>query len=527
MTCHCLPRAMFQPVDSDDFEYVTAYSYNLQGQMAKSTTTHTGGSVVGGVGNSSTIYEYDSAGNRVASTTTKVNSFGNNTTTRIEYLTDSQNPTGYSQVLTETEFEVDANGQVGAPIKQTVYTIGHDQISQTVYDDWNSVTEVWSLKSEVWFGTDGHGSVRVLYNAAVAVATSVTGHKQLYHFDAYGNLTNVTMVGTPMTVYLYNGEAFDFNIGKMYSRARWYDPQTGTFISLDPFYGNSSDPQSFHKYAYVHSDPVNGIDPTGMYMQSLWARVKSDSANLAAFASIQARLIGYHMMSAARIYMNLGTGVGGITGKVLNYSWLVGSVSTFWAGLSAINGLRYMKSKAAEPFAQAAERLRNHLKATQTTASGKDQAIRIANAIEQTYERNSRFHFRAVDPFNLAEVSLQKGIFCAEWATAFRNTALYEIRRSQSAHFSVERQYSEVVGDPEGRVHSWIKITPLNGGKPIYVDDGFTNRLFVHERPPIPGGYSFTNTLDHVQDPAWYPPPIYDSQGNWINDESLNPWNIN
>ncbi|MBX7259808.1 MAG: hypothetical protein K1Y02_25865 [Candidatus Hydrogenedentes bacterium] len=44
-----------------------------------------------------------------------------------------------------------------------------------------------------------------------------------------------------------------------------YEPTTGRFSTLDPFFGNLNDPQSFHKYAYVHGDPVNNIDPTGMY----------------------------------------------------------------------------------------------------------------------------------------------------------------------------------------------------------------------------------------------------------------------
>jgi hypothetical protein len=34
---------------------------------------------------------------------------------------------------------------------------------------------------------------------------------------------------------------------------------------LDPFFGNSSDPQSFHKYGYVHGDPIQMIDPTGEF----------------------------------------------------------------------------------------------------------------------------------------------------------------------------------------------------------------------------------------------------------------------
>ena len=47
-------------------------------------------------------------------------------------------------------------------------------------------------------------------------------------------------------------------------RARAYDPASGRFIGLDRFAGNMQDPQSLHKYAYVHGDPVQGIDPTGL-----------------------------------------------------------------------------------------------------------------------------------------------------------------------------------------------------------------------------------------------------------------------
>ena len=48
-----------------------------------------------------------------------------------------------------------------------------------------------------------------------------------------------------------------------YLRARYYDQNTGRFNRLDPFEGNNEDPQSLHKYAYAHCDPVNGIDPSG------------------------------------------------------------------------------------------------------------------------------------------------------------------------------------------------------------------------------------------------------------------------
>ncbi len=93
------------------------------------------------------------------------------------------------------------------------------------------------------------------------------------NYDAYGNLldadSQVWTGALPLTSYMYSGEAFDFGTGQQYLRARWYDPTNGRFNQLDPFAGNSSDPQSFHKYAYVHGDPVNGVDPSGMFLTSL------------------------------------------------------------------------------------------------------------------------------------------------------------------------------------------------------------------------------------------------------------------
>ena len=174
-----------------------------------------------------------------------------------EYLTDDRNPTGYSQVLSETTF--DANGAVS---KKTIYSVGHDQISQTVYD--YSASSQQPTVTTQFFGTDGHGSVRVLVDAVAAIVRDPAFQLQLYTFDAYGNLLGWTNA-QPLTSYLYSGESFDFSIGQQYLRARFYDATTGRFNRLDPFFGNSADPQSFHKYGYVHGDPIHGIDPTGMF----------------------------------------------------------------------------------------------------------------------------------------------------------------------------------------------------------------------------------------------------------------------
>jgi RHS repeat-associated protein len=63
---------------------------------------------------------------------------------------------------------------------------------------------------------------------------------------------------------LYSGEQFDSKIGQQYLRQRYYDPATGRFNRLDPFFGNLDAPQSLHKYTYAHNNPIIFSDPTGL-----------------------------------------------------------------------------------------------------------------------------------------------------------------------------------------------------------------------------------------------------------------------
>jgi len=273
------------------------FSYNRQGLMA---------SVIIETSIEATLkrvdYSYDTGGHRVGTKEYEASSSSPQAWTLLaatRYLTDEQNPTGYSQVLQETKF-----GSGSTPSKKIIYTIGHDQISQTVYENWNPANSNFELQTSHFFGSDGHGSVRVLYDAAAAIARDAQLLAQYYSYDAYGNLLSIgglplTPQTSPLTTYLYSGESFDFRISQQYLRARWYDPSNGRFNQLDPFAGKSADPQSFHKYAYVHGDPVNGVDPTGMFLESLWARVKSDAANLSAYMSLQAQIL--YMSTMARI----------------------------------------------------------------------------------------------------------------------------------------------------------------------------------------------------------------------------------
>ncbi|MBR1797682.1 MAG: RHS repeat-associated core domain-containing protein, partial [Clostridiales bacterium] len=48
-----------------------------------------------------------------------------------------------------------------------------------------------------------------------------------------------------------------------YLRARYMDPSSGTFTSMDTYAGSLSDPMSLHKYLFANSNPVKYCDPSG------------------------------------------------------------------------------------------------------------------------------------------------------------------------------------------------------------------------------------------------------------------------
>ncbi|MEP6985535.1 MAG: RHS repeat-associated core domain-containing protein [Chloroflexota bacterium] len=57
---------------------------------------------------------------------------------------------------------------------------------------------------------------------------------------------------------------YEDNNDLIYLRARYYNPDTGTFLSLDPVEGSMNDPISVNGYAYAHDNPVNRTDPSGL-----------------------------------------------------------------------------------------------------------------------------------------------------------------------------------------------------------------------------------------------------------------------
>jgi RHS repeat-associated protein len=180
-------------------------------------------------GNNGTIaYTYDAVGNRLTRTST---------VGAVPSTTD-----GYDANDRLASDDHDNDGNTIAA-NGTAYTYGRDLVSQQ------------SAAGTTFYGHDGHGSVRLLTDGAGVPV-------ERYRYDAFGTL--LQPAGIVDNVYRYAGEQLDPDLNLVYLRARYMDPATGRFRTMDPHPGALPQPLSLHKYLYAHASPVDNLDPSGL-----------------------------------------------------------------------------------------------------------------------------------------------------------------------------------------------------------------------------------------------------------------------
>ena len=199
----------------------TTYSWDYENRLKQATLPGTGGTV---------SFKYDPFGRRVQ----KVFNQGGTTTT-TNYLYDGAN------ILEE----VDNSGNVLARYTQGP---GIDQPLSELRGGSTSYYQQVALST-----------VTSLSNSAGALANT-------YTYDSYGKLTAST--GTLVNPFQYTGREFDSETGIYEYRARFYDANTGRFLSENPirFQGGVD----FYRYAL--NAPINFKDPLGLTATCYYAQ---------------------------------------------------------------------------------------------------------------------------------------------------------------------------------------------------------------------------------------------------------------
>ena len=222
----------------------TVYTYNEMNELLTQE------------GNTNCIYTYDEYGN----CTTKTDGG-----TIWEYYYDDE-----TRLLSVKE-----NGQV---TEQYVYDgdgkrikkIGSDSVRIYIYS---------GLKVLYEMNTATQMDAVYIHGPAGRIAKKVNDITEYYHTDHLGSTRLTTsengvivtevqykpfgeQVNATEEQYTFTGKELD-DTGFYYYGARYYDPETGRFLTRDPLQGERGAPQTLNRYVYCLNNPLKYIDPAG------------------------------------------------------------------------------------------------------------------------------------------------------------------------------------------------------------------------------------------------------------------------
>jgi RHS repeat-associated protein len=201
----------------------TAYGYNADGDLASITPA----------GKAATSLAYDQAG--------RLTGYGAVAT----YAYDGDGLRMSKKAgATATGFAWDQSGSLPLLIAAGTisYVYGPDGTPIEQVDTANASTVSYLLPDQL-------GSTRLITDGSGAVTGT-------YAYSSYGVVTRHAGAGT--TALQYDGQYADAESGLQYLRARYYNPATGQFLTLDPMLAVTLAP-----YGYAVGNPVNSDDPNG------------------------------------------------------------------------------------------------------------------------------------------------------------------------------------------------------------------------------------------------------------------------
>ncbi|WP_445490214.1 RHS repeat-associated core domain-containing protein [Niallia sp. 03133] len=203
-------------------------------------------------------YEYNDLGAQ-----TKVTTLANSEVAKYEY--DEEGLRTKKIIGTKTyEYYYDGeDDNLGLEV-----TKENNQIQKYRYYQWNDAGKVVGMvvkdknASGAWqtntyyFWTNQRGDVTsIVDNKGTEVGS--------YTYDAFGNVLSESGTIAKENSIRYASYYYDQETKHYYLQARYYDPQNGNFLALDPYPGDDNDTLSQNGYTYASNNPVMFVDPDG------------------------------------------------------------------------------------------------------------------------------------------------------------------------------------------------------------------------------------------------------------------------
>ena len=212
---------------------------------------------------------YDSRGNLLSETTDRLGrqiqainySWSNdNRLNSIDYGNGNNLAFAYDESGNRTKKCVDGDCKYYVNNGLTVLNeVGGDgTITTSMVTGVGAVAEIDATGNVTFLNADPLGSTILETNSTGIVLSQ-------YEYQPFGDLASLqsTQSDSSETNYLFTNQELDTESELYYVNARYYNPKTGRFISLDSAYGHTDDVLGLNGYVYVRNNPLKYTDPSG------------------------------------------------------------------------------------------------------------------------------------------------------------------------------------------------------------------------------------------------------------------------
>ena len=111
--------------------------------------------------------------------------------------------------------------------------------------------------------------VKNLQGDILKVITATGTEAATYTYDAWGKLLTSTGDLAEVNPLRYRGYFYDTETSLYYLKSRYYDPEVSRFINPDAFVSSGTSVASYNMMVYCDNNPINRIDPAGMFWREI------------------------------------------------------------------------------------------------------------------------------------------------------------------------------------------------------------------------------------------------------------------
>ena len=235
---------------------VTTYEYNGLNQLEKAETD-----------TEEVLYSYDARGNQALENNTTTGESVETTYNVAGEMVQLVKKTGEDIALTQTNIYNQDGSRISKEQGESKREYYYNQgvVSYTEDNNTLSSANVQNVDGTVigtYRGVTYYNYLKNIQGSTSSLISETGDVAAVYRYSDFGETEEVfaDIMGNEIC---YTGAIYDKETGLYYMNARYYDAETGRFISQDSYRGEKEDEGTWHLYAYCANNPINYVDPNG------------------------------------------------------------------------------------------------------------------------------------------------------------------------------------------------------------------------------------------------------------------------